>query len=84
MHACGDHLGAKTIHMCSYTGPREEYHDDFDKRLDGPYGGWSDMGFRLHSINIIPHQPIGRESENSYKVRSKSVDLSLLNCQTYQ
>jgi hypothetical protein len=31
--------------MCSYLGPGEDYHDDFDKNLDGPCGGWSDIGW---------------------------------------
>jgi hypothetical protein len=38
-------LWVKTIHMCSYSGPGEDYHDDFDKNLDWPCGGWSDVGW---------------------------------------
>jgi hypothetical protein len=31
--------------MCSYPGPRKDYHDDFDRNLDGSCGGCSDIGW---------------------------------------
>jgi hypothetical protein len=56
------------------------YSDHFpfftDKNLIGHV--WTNqMWGRLHSIRVGPCQPMGRESGNNYKVRSRPVELSL-------
>jgi hypothetical protein len=65
--------------MCSYLGPGEDYHDDFDKNLNGPLGAGQTWG-GLQSIRVGPRQPTGRKSGNNNKVRSKLVELSLPSC----
>jgi hypothetical protein len=56
---CGDpqrqrQLQAKIIYVYSHPGPGEDYHDDFDKNLDGPCGGWSNMGWTIQYNGWTP------------------------------
>jgi hypothetical protein len=46
--------------------------------------GAGQTGGEQHSIRVGPHQPTERKSGNNYKVRSKLVEFSLLDCQLYQ